>query len=460
MAKGILYQSTNRHLDTPEISGFKGSVPFAKALFMGQAPDGGLFMPARIPKISKSEILALKGKHYHEVAYEILGKFLAGEIPAAELKTMTREAYDFGVPIDKMSDHDYLARLDRGPTASFKDFAARMMARLMQRLKPEKSDITVLVATSGDTGSAIGEAYKGLDGIRVFILYPEYEVSPVQKRQLDSIGGNVQSVAIEGKFDDCQRLVKEAFTDPDLMRLNLTSANSINIGRILSQIVYYFYSYASVAENMEPAVFSVPSGNFGNSLGCEFARRMGLPVERIIIATNENDEFPRFLESGVYRKLEPSRKCLSNAMNVGNPSNLARYFDLYGGILDKDGVVHKKPDLGEMRRRLFSVAVSDRETIETIRRFYNERRVLLEPHGAVGVAALMKYPKDAKGGNHARICIETAHPAKFPEIIRKELGIEPEVPPSLAGMAKRKGKPDRLANDYAGFKKYLLQGVK
>ena len=289
MGRIILYYSTNRRLNTDKIKGFGKKITFESALFLGLAPDKGLFMPSKIPKLSKKEIMGLKGKPYCEVAYQILKKFLSGEIEGRELKAITKSAYNFDVPIEELDKHTCIIRLDRGPTASFKDFAARFMARLMHKLKPKNKNITVLAATSGDTGSAIGEAYKDIEGIKVCILYPQLEVSRVQKKQLDSIGKNVQAIAIDGKFDDCQKLVKEAFSDRELIKLNLTSANSINIGRVLPQIAYYFYSYVNAAKNFEPVVFSIPSGNFGNALGCEIAGRMGLPVKRIILAVNENN---------------------------------------------------------------------------------------------------------------------------------------------------------------------------
>lgn len=449
----VLYYSTNRDVRAAGFTGFRGNVTFREALFMGLAPDKGLFMPTRIPRLSGSDIFSLKGKPYQEVAYEVLKRFLPDEMADDELRSLTREAYDFEVPIEKIEGLTRLLKLDKGPTASFKDFAARAMARLMQRMKPQGKDITILVATSGDTGSAVGEAYHGMRGFSVYILYPRDEVSPMQEKQLDSIGDNVRALAIDGKFDDCQRLVKEAFADPELKKLNLTSANSVNIGRILPQIAYYFYSYANTPHDTRKVTFSIPSGNFGNSLGCELARRMGLPVKRIIIAVNDNDEFPRFLDTGVYEKLEPSRRCLSNAMNVGNPSNLARFFDLYGGTLDKEGTVHKKPDILEMKRNIYSVSISDRETVDTIRSMHERYDVIVDPHTAVGIAALIR---TQRGGTGPSICVQTADPAKFPEIIRNELGMEPEVPDSLKRMEGRKGECDSLANDYNGFKSYLL----
>ncbi len=453
MSNRILYYSTNRDLKTEEFEGFKGEVTFKEALFMGQAPDHGLFMPNRIPQVYKEEILSLKGRPYHEVAFEILGKYLKDDVKDKRLKEICEDAYSFSIPIERIVADIHLARMDQGPSASFKDFAAQVMSRLMEELKEKDKEITVLVATSGDTGSAIGTAYKGLKGIKVYILYPKQEVSDRQYKQLNSIGDNAVTISIDGKFDDCQRLVKQAFGDPELKSLNLTSANSINIGRILPQIVYYFYAYVNVVDKLLPVVFSVPSGNFGNSLGCEIARRMGLPVELLIIATNENDEFPKFLESGVYSKVDPSRKCLSNAMNVGNPSNLARYFALYGGTVDKEGNVYKEPDVDEMRKNLYSVSISDDETVETIEEIYANYDVLLEPHGAVGVAALMHHYNNVE---KTAICFETAHPSKFPEIIEKTLRVTPEAHPSLVNIDERVIEPDHLPNDYEIFKEYLL----
>jgi threonine synthase len=455
METKIRYYSTNRNLNTSGIKGFKNKVTFKEALFMGIAPDNGLFMPTKIPRLSKKEILSFKGKDYADVAYAILRKFLQYEINDSDLRHITKDAYDFDVPLKKIDDATYLMWLSKGPTASFKDFAARLMARLMQKLKPESKEITILVATSGDTGSAIGEAYRGIEGIKVFILYPKNEVSSIQKKHMDTIGKNVRVIAIDGKFDDCQRLVKEAFADKDLEKLNLTSANSINMGRILPQVCYYFYAYANTADNFKPVLFSIPSGNFGNSFGCEIARRMGLPVDKIIIATNGNDEFPRFLETGTYNKIEPSKICLSNAMNVGNPSNLARYFDLYNGTIDKEGNIHKIPDIAEMRKHIYSVATSDEETVKTIKETYKGYALLVEPHGAVGIAALQRYRETNK--RIKSICIETADPSKFQEIIEKELKITPKMPKSMGVIYTRKGKAVNLPKDYISFKGYLLK---
>lgn len=453
----IRYYSTNRDRPGDGYRPFTEQVNFREALMMGQAPDGGLFMPDRIPALSLREISSLKGEPYWRAAGLVGKHFWQDCVPPADLEAIVRDAYDFEVPIERVAGRRYLLRLDRGPTASFKDFAARLMSRLMSYFLPEDGRLKVLVATSGDTGSAIGEAFKGVAGIEVYILYPAGEVSPRQKRQLDTIGENVRALVVEGKFDDCQNLVKQAFLDPDLSDLNLTSANSINIGRVLPQSIYYIWSYAQVARKGEEAVISVPSGNFGNAFGCELARRMGLPLRRLLMPTNANDEFPGFLKSGVYRKVDPSRKCISNAMNVGHPSNLARFFDIYGGNIDRTGEVRRPPDLEEMRRRIFSVAVSDRETRQTIVDVYQRYRVILEPHGAVGWKGLEEYLEKEGDGSPA-ISVETAHPAKFPEEIESLLGIHPPVPPSLRDLESKKGNPIPLDRDYRSFKNFLLSG--
>ncbi len=281
----------------------------------------------------------------------------------------------------------------------------------------------------------------------------------IQKKQLDTIGGNVQALCVDGKFDDCQNLVKEAFADKELASFNLSSANSINFGRILPQIVYYIYAYAQLAGADEEVIVSVPSGNFGDALGCEYARRMGLPVAKLIMPTNENDEFPRYLETGKYTKVSPSRACISNAMNVGHPSNLARFFDLYGGTVDRAGRVHRYPDLDEMRRRIFSVSVSDELTRQTIRSVYERYRVIVEQHGAVGWAGLEAYIKKTQDRRLA-ICLETAHPAKFPDEIKNLLGIDPELPESMKDLARREGSAVNMSRDFSAFKKYLKDHLK
>lgn len=456
----IQYYSTNRNLNSAAgITPFTGSVSFKEALLAGQAPDEGLFVPDIIPQLALNDIHRLKGKPYWETALLVAGMFLADEFSIEILTKVVEDAYNYPVPLEEVYPRAYVMRLDRGPTASFKDFAARMMARLMSHCRPQGERLNILVATSGDTGSAVGEAFKGVAGIDVTILYPAAEVSQRQKKQLDTIGGNVQALSVDGKFDDCQNLVKQAFSDPELAKFNLTSANSINFGRILPQMIYYIYAYAQLAVPGEQIVFSVPSGNFGNALGCEYARRMGLPVAKLVMPTNENDEFPSYLKTGSYRKVSPSRACISNAMNVGHPSNLARFFELYGGNVDRAGFVHGYPDLEEMRRRIFSVSVTDEETRQTIKKTYELYRVVLEQHGAVGWAGLTAY-RNATGDKNLAVSLETAHPAKFPEEVQKLLGFTPELPPSMQGIDQREGSAIDIAGDYDTFRKYLQDNLK
>ncbi|HPE06962.1 MAG TPA: threonine synthase [Smithellaceae bacterium] len=456
----IRYYSTNRHVNTiAGITPFTGNVSFKEALLTGQAPDEGLFVPDSIPQLSMDDMIALRDKPYWQAALLVSRAFLSDEFPQDVLERIVKDAYTYPVPLEAVYPRAFVLRLDQGPTASFKDFAARMMARLMSHCRPEGERLNILVATSGDTGSAVGEAYKGVPGIDVTILYPAGEVSLMQKKQLDTIGGNVQAICVEGKFDDCQNLVKEAFADAELARFNLSSANSINFGRILPQIVYYIYAYAQLAGAGEEVVFSVPSGNFGDALGCEYARRMGMPLAKLIMPTNENDEFPIFLETGKYSKVSPSRSCISNAMNVGHPSNLARFFELYGGTVDRAGVVHRYPDLEEMRRRIFSVSVTDEQTRRTIKSVYERYHVILEQHGAVGWAGLEVYIQKT-GDEKMAICLETAHPAKFPDEIKNLLGIEPEPPESMKGLARREGSAINISKDFALFKKYLQSHLK
>jgi threonine synthase len=460
MMMEIRYYSTNRNLNNVEgITPFTGKVSFKEALLQGQAQDEGLFMPDAIPQLSLKEIQELKGKPYRDTAFLVANAFLADEFPPEILKKVVEESYNYPVPLEEVKSKAYVMRLDQGPTASFKDFAARLMARLMSNCRPRGERLNILVATSGDTGSAVGDAFKGVAGIDVTILYPETEVSNRQKKQLDTIGGNVQALSVQGKFDDCQNLVKQAFSDSGLSIFNLTSANSINFGRILPQIIYYVYAYAQLAGPGENIIFSVPSGNFGDALGCEYARRMGLPVSKLVMPTNENDEFPIFLATGKYKKVSPSRACISNAMNVGHPSNLARFFELYGGTVDRVGQVHRYPNLEEMRQNIFSVSVTDEQTRETIRNVYQRYHVVLEQHGAVGWAGLEEYLKTTPAEKLA-VSLETAHPAKFPEEIQKILGLEIPLPESMKNIDQRKGSAVSLAGDYNDFKNYLLKNLK
>jgi threonine synthase len=436
-------------------------VSFGEALLQGQAPDRGLYMPEIIPQLSQDELKAFSEISYPEIAFAVLHAFLKDDIPEVILRILVNDAYNYDVPLEHVHDRKYVMRLDQGPTASFKDFAARMMGRLMNHyLKKEKRELFILTATSGDTGSAIANAFYGLDSIKVLILFPEKEVTQRQRKQMTTLGKNVSVIAIDGKFDDCQAMVKQAFSDPDLSGLNLSSANSINIGRLLPQAVYYFYAWAKLRKRVdEKPVFVVPSGNFGDMMGGMIAWHMGLPASRMIIAVNENDEFPKFLETGIYNKIEPSLNCLSSAMNVGHPSNLSRLVALYGGMMDEKGAIHKAPDMERMRRDIQSISITDEETKKTIGQAWEKHQLLLEPHGAVGWAGLQEYLKQAgeASKDELQIVLETAHPAKFPEQIQEILKFDPELPPSLQGLEDKEEHFERMEKSYEAFKEYLLK---
>jgi threonine synthase len=444
----ILFQSTN---------GQSPAVSLREALLIGQAPDRGLYLPQHFPTLTPEDIAAFSRAPYPQIAFEVLRRFTPGVIDDATLEGLCLAAYNFPVPLEHVYDRVHVLRLDQGPTASFKDFAARMMALLLGRFVRETArPLTILTATSGDTGSAVASAFHRVEGIRVIVLFPIAEVSDRQRRQMTTLGHNIRTVALDGKFDDCQALVKRAFADPDLAHISLSSANSINIGRLLPQSVYYFYAASRLAQPREPMVFAVPSGNFGDMMGAVIARRMGLPVRRLVVPVNGNDEFPRFLATGLYAKIEPSRNCLSNAMNVGHPSNLARLVALYGGHLDETGTLHRPPDFAALQRDLFSSSVSDDLTRATLKEAWEKHRLLLEPHGAVGWCGFLDYLAIEPLDGAPAAILETAHPAKFPEEIERALGFTPDVPPALAALDRLPENYDQLSTAYPAFKDYLL----
>src|SRR5450432_651699 len=371
----LLFRSTN---------GQSPAVSLREAMLAGQAPDRGLYFPEKFPKFAPEEIAAFARLPYYEIAFRVLSKFTDGIIPPDVLAAMCHAAYNFPVPLEIIHVRVFLMRLDQGPTASFKDFAAQMMAQMFGRfLRQDGKQETILPATSDDTGAAVAHAFHKIPGVRVIVLFPISEVSESQRKLMTTLKDNVRTVAIDGKFDDCQAIVKQAFADPALKNIPLSSANSINIGRLLPQSVYYFYAASRVAQAGEPVVFSIPSGNFGDMMGAVVAREMGLPVKKIIASVNDNDAFPKFLATGSYQKISPSRNSLSNAMNVGHPSNLARLVAVYGGQMDETGKIKQLPDLAAMRRDIFSASISDQRTRETIREVWNKYGLLLEAHGAV-----------------------------------------------------------------------------
>jgi threonine synthase len=443
----LLFHSTN---------GQSPAVNLREALLRGLAPDRGLYFPEQFPRLTPEEIAAFPALPYAEIAFRVLAKFTNGIVPEDVLATMCREAYDFDIPLEKIYDRVHLMRLDQGPTASFKDFAAQMMARLLGRfLQEDGKELIILTATSGDTGSAVAHAFHNIPGVRVIVLFPFAEVSVSQRKLMTALTGNVRTVAIDGKFDDCQAMVKRAFADPALKHLPLSSANSINIGRLLPQSVYYFYAASRLAQPGEPMVFSIPSGNFGDMMGSVVAREMGLPVRKIIASVNDNDAFPQFLATGIYEKVVPSRNSLSNAMNVGHPSNLARLVAIYGGQMDETGVIHRQPDLAAMRRDLYSSSVSDERTRKAFLDYWQKYQSLLEPHGAVAWQGFQDWLQtDSLNGSPAAI-LETANPAKFPEEIEKAFGWSPDVPPRMAEMIRLPEHFDQLSVDYEKFREYL-----
>jgi threonine synthase len=454
MSDSIQFYSTNHNAEKQD---FKG------ALLKGLAPDKGLYMPEIIPQFTKEDILEFSNMEYYEIAFEVGKKFLVDQIDDESLWNLVKDAYDYDVPLEQVYDRKYVMRLDQGPTASFKDFAARMMGRLMNHyLEQDNENLLILTATSGDTGSAIANAFYGLDNIKVVVLFPEKEVTNRQRKQMTTLGKNVQIISVDGKFDDCQALVKEAFSDPDLDYLKLSSANSINIGRLIPQIIYYFYSFAELRTGHldEKVIFSIPSGNFGDMMGGVFAKQMGLPVEKFIIATNSNDEFPKYLKTGIYETIVPSINCISSAMNVGHPSNIARLITLYGGKMDEKGNIYQQADLDQLRSDFYGVSVDNDSTRQTIKEAWEEHELLLEPHGAVGWKGLMEYlgknpEKDSK--DQLFISLETAHPAKFPEEITKIIGIDPDLPKSLENLDDKEEFVDEIALNYKAFKEYLIE---
>ncbi|MFX1294300.1 MAG: threonine synthase [Promethearchaeota archaeon] len=448
------FHSTN--YNTPKVD-------FKTALLTGLAPDKGLYTPDEYPRFQENEILKMVELDYSELGYAVLSKLIGDQLPINVLKDITKDVYNFPVPVDRIYKNWYVSRLDKGPTASFKDFAARTMARLMQYFTTQdKRELLILTATSGDTGGAVASAFYRMKNIKVAVLFPIKEISDSQRKQMTTLGKNVTAIAIKGKFDDCQALVKQAFSDPSLKDLNLSSANSINVGRLLPQSIYYFWVFFRVNEQkiktgtFNPIIISVPSGNFGNLMGGFIAKQMGLPIKKFIAAVNENNAVPVFLRTGKYKKIVPSRKCLSNAMNVGHPSNFARIVDLFGGTMDQDGNIPRMPHLNWLKQELDSFSISDEETKEIIAYVYKKYEYVLEPHGAVGWGGMMRY---LEKNNTKLPCItfETADPAKFPEEIQNILGINPMMPQILKEMQEKEEHYLQLENNYESFKQVLLK---
>ncbi len=446
------FHSTN--YNTPDVD-------LKAAMLKGQALDKGLYMLNEIPKFSDDTIDAFHDLSFKDLSFKILSQFTKESIPDGTLQKIIDNALNFEVPVKRIDDNDYICYLDQGPTASFKDFGARVLARLMEYfLEEDDGNAIILTATSGDTGGAVAQAFFRMKRIKVVVLYPQKEISELQRKQMTTLGKNITAIGINGKFDDCQRLVKMAFSDKDLDTLNLSSANSINIGRLIPQTLYYFWSYyRTIEQRREKVIFCVPSGNFGNLTGGLIAKEMGLPVARFISAVNENDEFPSFLNTGVYEKLDRSKNCLSSAMNVGHPSNLVRIIDLFGGKMDEKGILTEPPNMTRLQNEIVSYSIDNELTKSTITTFYHDQNGLIEPHGAVGWAALRKFRIDFPDYEKLKtIVFETADPAKFPDAIISLTNIRPPLPEGLEKIKNQSEyqNPCEL-HSYDDFKKFLIE---
>lgn len=428
------YYSTNNKYD---------SVSFRQALLQGLADDRGLFMPESIPQFTQTFIDNLSELSFQEIAFSIGNTFIDNEISNAKLNDIITSSISFPAPIVKLTNKLSILELFHGPTLAFKDFGARFMARTMEHfIQSENSEITILVATSGDTGSAVANGFLNVDGINVIVLFPNGKISEIQKKQITTLNNNITAVAIEGTFDDCQRLVKKAFIDEEIKSpIKLSSANSINIGRLIPQSFYYFESYKNMDKKTK-IVYSIPSGNLGNITAGLIAKKMGLPIHNFIAATNSNDVFTNFINTG-YFKPRSSQITLSNAMDVGNPSNHARIIDMFN---NNHSLIS---DL------IYSSSFSDKQTLNKIHQLNKDYGYIIDPHGAIGCLALDQFIKE-ENNNISGVVLETAHPAKFIDVFKNNLNFMPEIPNRLAVCLKKNSKFDVLSNDYNEFKSFLL----
>jgi threonine synthase len=401
-------------------------VTFTEAVARGLAPDGGLYMPVQIPVMPLRYWEDLRGRPVSEVAAQLLETLIGDEFDREFLQELARDAFDFDLPVVKLSDRTGVLELFHGPTLAFKDFGARFMARIMPRCKVSENgnELTILTATSGDTGAAVAQGFHGVAGLRAFILYPAGKVSPLQERQFSTLGGNITAVAVDGTFDDCQRMVKEVFADAELSaRYNLTSANSINIARLFPQMIYYVASWATLPPPVAygGVTFVVPSGNFGNLTAGMMAARMGLPNVQFMAATNANDVVPAFLDGGDFTP-RASVATISNAMDVGNPSNFERLLHLFDG------------DSAALRAALPGDRVDDAMTRSVIREVYQRHRYVVDPHTATGLEVWRRYGMGPAYAKRFGVVLATAHPAKFIEVMEQEIPGQTVIPDRLAAL--------------------------
>lgn len=408
------YYSTNRQV--PEVS-------FEKAIFQGLPDDNGLYMPKEIKQLPADFFKNIHDMPLHDIAYEVAKCFIEDEIPEKELKEIVAGTLAFDLPLVEVEDNVYSLELYHGPTCAFKDVGARFLARCLSYFSRQSDKkATILVATSGDTGSAVASGFLGMKNINVVILYPKGKISKIQEQQLTTLGGNITACEVDGTFDDCQKLVKDSFLNLEMKaKYNLTSANSINMARLIPQSFYYFWTYAMLGEEKDLAI-SVPSGNYGNLTAGLLAKKMGLPIKQYIASANANDIVPAYLKSGNF---EPRRsvETISNAMDVGNPSNFYRMNDLFGA------------DVETFRKELKGYTYTDEETSETIKKVYADTGYLLDPHGAVGYLGLKAYMKD---NDAVGVFLETAHPAKFLDVVEPIINEKVEIPQRLQDYIDRK----------------------
>jgi threonine synthase len=423
------------------------SVSFRDALFNGLAPDGGLYMPETIPRFPSEFLTNLSKQSLHSAGNHVASAFI-DEIPIHEIGNIVARALNFPCPLVRLEERMYLLELFHGPTFAFKDFGARFMAEAFSYfLRNEQRELTIIVATSGDTGSAVAHGFYNHPYIKVFVLYPSGKISPLQEKQIATLGGNIVAVEVGGTFDDCQRLAKQALSDPDLRRKRaVSSANSINVGRLLPQIFYYVAGVGAwqthVGQMQKPLWVVVPSGNFGNLTAGLFAKWMGLPIERFVAATNVNDVVPRYFKTGTYVP-RPAVPTISNAMDVGNPSNLVRMRALY------------ENDLAKLKQDVEAVSVNEQETLHELRRIYEKTGYILDPHTAVGVAAARRVHGEMGADGPAFVVLATAHPAKFAEIIEPVIGVKVKVPRELQEATSKQKKSVAIAAEYKSLLKIL-----
>jgi len=420
------------------------TVGLQEAIMNGLAPDGGLYMPSQILRLPSDFFKRASSMSFQDIAFEVSKKIFVPDVSQNTLMKIIRESFNFDVPLVELDKQLYVLELFHGPTCAFKDFAARFMARLFGFFaEKSQQEITIIVATSGDTGSAVAHGFLNVKGIKVIILYPSGKVSPLQEKQLTGMGQNITALEVQGTFDDCQRLAKQAFLDEELKeKMTLSSANSINIARLLPQSFYYVYLGAQLSREGVPIVVSVPSGNFGNLTAGIISKKMGTPIAKFVASTNSNDVVPKYLQTGDFQPRH-SVSTISNAMDVGNPSNFSRMLELY------------KNDVVKMRNDIHGVSFSDVATREAISSVFKKYQYIMDPHGAIAYLGLIDFIKKFKG--YAGVFLETAHPAKFFEEVEKVVRMSVPMPDRLKSYLERKKLATLLNNDFSEFKSYLLQ---